>query len=883
MPIVNCGSGEISASDSIKAALEKAIRDRIQRFKDRGPEPGVRMDEEDFLVPGTGGDVGDGVDWKRLVDRFCEGDPTEEKSFVAWIISSYLDGGISSLEDRVVVNRSLLKYRYLLDRGLLNKEAIYPHYPKYCQKVDETDIRNFNGLIGCDKSHTADAWHKEWVTYGEVKASGKRWSVVSPDSPLHCHCNGCPRTGLNALFDKYSAKLKFFAKRGIMSESAKTGTHYLRKEKDYLVVKLLNKDAAKYWGWDTKWCTAVDKNKEVFDHYNGYGSLYIIVDPESKQKYQLHPASRQIMDMEDRPADLSVLVERYPDAFLVKNAYGLKEVFIKDPTEIPSKLVLERDFEWADVKEGEIEPLKEYLSTIEMSTLEGDGYSAVFAQKSIKIIVKRHQPLAFFGSPLFRAASLLEMGDYYNQSLVGVDLPDLTHLIMGRYYVQSLVGINMPHLTHLELGERYNQSLVGVKLPSLTYLKMGDYYDTSLRRVDFPRLTQLEMGHRYDQSLAGVKLPSLTHLKMGHLYNHYLEGVELPGLTHLNMGGRYNESLVGVKMPRLTHLEMGGRYDRSLRDVDFPHLTHLKMGSNYDQTLVGVELFRLTHLEMGDSYNQSLTDVELPRLTHLKMGSNYDQTLVGVEQPRLTHLEMGFLYNRSLVNVQLLNLTKLVMGPNYDRSLEGVKLPNLAKLAMGEGYSHSLERVELPKLTKLVLGDSYNHPFKAMDLSNLTSLYMLGERNPTLVGVNLPKLTHLYIGYHYYKPLKDVDLKNLTHLRIEFYNEIQFNGVKLPNLTHLQMTARDFVESFEFLTDVHPPNLTYLYIEGKVDRYGSEYVDGFYELTDVYYPQLKELIVDSQQIFEKIDKGFIKRCFPNASPVLLLEKNYAWFPRLHDL
>lgn len=62
-------------------------------------------------------------------------------------------------------------------------------------------------------------------------------------------------------------------------------------------------------GRGTEWCTAATKSKNMFDHYNSQGPLYIWHDKKRKTKYQFHFESGQIMDAQDEP--VSDQVARY--------------------------------------------------------------------------------------------------------------------------------------------------------------------------------------------------------------------------------------------------------------------------------------------------------------------------------------------------------------------------------------------------------------------------------------------------------------------------------------------------------------------------------------------------------------------------------------------
>jgi len=94
-----------------------------------------------------------------------------------------------------------------------------------------------------------------------------------------------------------------------LARDAKSGAKYIINEPNFKVLVPQTKEAACFYGANTKWCTAADENN-MFDHYNEGGNLYIIiakdkvvVDGQEKtkdRKFQLHVENDQFMDERDR-------------------------------------------------------------------------------------------------------------------------------------------------------------------------------------------------------------------------------------------------------------------------------------------------------------------------------------------------------------------------------------------------------------------------------------------------------------------------------------------------------------------------------------------------------------------------------------------------------
>lgn len=70
---------------------------------------------------------------------------------------------------------------------------------------------------------------------------------------------------------------------------------------NYIVYQPTTESGSKFYGRNTKWCTAADQNN-MFCHYNEKGKLYIIqnqVNPTDK--YQYHPNDMQFKNSQDHP------------------------------------------------------------------------------------------------------------------------------------------------------------------------------------------------------------------------------------------------------------------------------------------------------------------------------------------------------------------------------------------------------------------------------------------------------------------------------------------------------------------------------------------------------------------------------------------------------
>lgn len=112
---------------------------------------------------------------------------------------------------------------------------------------------------------------------GQVKSLSQLYQITSPFE------------------DKKSGKEE---KRAIKQDAEK-----VFEDDEWLILIPETEEAACYYGKGTKWCTAADKNN-YFDYYNEQGLLYIIINKQTKEKFQFHFESAQFMDAEDSQIEL---------------------------------------------------------------------------------------------------------------------------------------------------------------------------------------------------------------------------------------------------------------------------------------------------------------------------------------------------------------------------------------------------------------------------------------------------------------------------------------------------------------------------------------------------------------------------------------------------
>ena len=105
--------------------------------------------------------------------------------------------------------------------------------------------------------------------------------------------------------------------------SAATDIEIPYEDDEWKVIIPKSYDASCYWGNGTRWCTATREDDRWYETYSSQGPLYILIDKQTKEKYQFHFESEQYMDKMDREID-------FPFADEIPNwNNGLSDFFIK--------------------------------------------------------------------------------------------------------------------------------------------------------------------------------------------------------------------------------------------------------------------------------------------------------------------------------------------------------------------------------------------------------------------------------------------------------------------------------------------------------------------------------------------------------------------------
>src|SRR3972149_11572692 len=223
-----------------------------------------------------------------LPQEFIEADPTIEKTYLNWIILSYLRGGIKKFEDIASTGPALKKYKFLKGKHL---------------KL--TSIDKFCGIVECTTVIEKINIHGDTV-------------INKQQIP-----------GLEDYLGRFKDELKDFE---IEYKEETKEYEKLVENDEVLIVHPLTERASRRYGKNTKWCVSAD-NDNMFEEYNKDGPLYMFIpkkEQHTSEKYAIHIFTGNFVDEEDNPVELGWLFQtRFSDLLKAKDKTSKEYKFIK--------------------------------------------------------------------------------------------------------------------------------------------------------------------------------------------------------------------------------------------------------------------------------------------------------------------------------------------------------------------------------------------------------------------------------------------------------------------------------------------------------------------------------------------------------------------------
>lgn len=645
--------------------------------------------------------------------------------YTLWVLESYLNGGIRSLEDLGTVKNSLKSFTELTSRvdfDTLRDEKGFTEFK---------DIGRYCGLVGCNWSRLVEI-SEAFQSLKRDKCNSKTCGLSL--SELLMRHGGEKKTG-------FLEKISEEEMENVVFEN---GSAY--------VVHLPSEESAKCWGKGTQWCTAADSNN-MFGHYKSQGPLYMIVDKIDpyRKRYQLHFESQQFMKIDDTPIPLEELMKLYPSIIVQR---VLKQ---KGPKWKPDLIEKRQTMLMPNVVINDVFDVPGYFR-------HGDFVVSRYNYENGKLFVTEDLPpdltevteiisetdiRSFYGLDVSKLKSISCHSLYAD--MTGLNLEALESLRFKTYYDGSFVGGRCPLLKILNLNG-YTQSFEGVDFPSLEVLMLGDYTN-SLSTLNFPKLRELSIGipdryggttlkrgnvKRHQNELVSVDLSKLEKLTILYRCDQSLRGVNLRSLKMLHLVSGYVHRIPDG-LVSLETLEVG-TYDPDFDSITMPSLKHLIV-----KKLQGKSLSALTSLET--LIVDRIPEVLPASLRVLTVTENSEYK--GTNLRQITELRLLCDVHRSFVSADLSNLKVLHINTRRGTDLSGLRVPELRVLNLSR-FSHPIPN-KMPKLEELTIAtDSSSGAFG-------------GFNHPLPKGMR--SLRTLECGSWFDRPLPD-DLVSLVSLKI---------------------------------------------------------------------------------------------------------------------
>lgn len=116
-------------------------------------------------------------------------------------------------------------------------------------------------------------------------------------------------------------------------KETKSNIDKIYEDENYLLLIPLTKEAANYYGKNTKWCTTSNNNENnMFDFYNKQGPLYIFIDKLNNEKYQFHFESNSFFNELDKPIKSELLLNKFPQEIINYFYKNKKLIYFKYET-----------------------------------------------------------------------------------------------------------------------------------------------------------------------------------------------------------------------------------------------------------------------------------------------------------------------------------------------------------------------------------------------------------------------------------------------------------------------------------------------------------------------------------------------------------------------
>lgn len=591
--------------------------------------------------------------------------------YTYWVLDSYLNGGIRSMEDLGVVKTSLRAFTSLVQK---------PDFTSF------SDINRYCGLVGCD-------W-KELIEYPKPFRVIQTNKCTNADGENVC---GLP---LSEMLEEFTVEETGF----LSSLSEEELKDIIHNDGSAIVVKLSSEKSAKCWGRGTQWCTAAE-DESMFDHYAAKGDIYMIVDKlhPYRKRFQLHPATSQFMNTQDSPVDLENLHKMYPrivtkDDVVMRGPKWKPDLITDVSIKLLGKLVLKQVVQFP--------PYFRYGDFVLSYRLRSDG-----------IMSLKDFPTSALRGVSFDGVKRLELSGKYTEPLTGVNFNGLSSLSIYNY-PYPFADVNFGTVTGLQIDGSSTGSLDDVDFGNIKHLSIsGDI--RSFRRCNVKNVESLTIySIRNSLEASDVDLSRLVKLTSPSKVFVALR-TSFDFLKELSING-VPENFTELKFPQLKALRINGdRYHfgpipkMDITGSEFPELESLDVYPKVDlKRFPKVKTLSIHELDVEDMPHS----VEF-LTTHEVAGNVLSGDLRNLTSLKLFNRkrEPNIVMDADLSNLEELVVGRCTFGPN-------VKLGPLKKLSLIAFFSEDLHRFDFSRLEELTLDCEFAPGFSDVSFPQLKIL-----------------------------------------------------------------------------------------------------------------------------------------------------------------
>uniref|UniRef100_A0A6C0D9N0 Uncharacterized protein n=1 Tax=viral metagenome TaxID=1070528 RepID=A0A6C0D9N0_9ZZZZ len=575
---------------------------------------------------------------------------------IDWIIKSYIVnktfGNPSSLENYGRFKTSIEEYN-----KLSNNKKMVEEYNKSSNKMvtDFRLINNINGLIELEKF------------------------IESNTDILH------------QIDEKNKRKHKKREEQKGIREEGENDAEIILDTENVIVYRPTTEAGSKFYGRNTRWCTAA-RDECMFNYYYNQGDLYIIqskLDP--KTKFQLHIKTDSLMDSKDEPVKIQDIYDIFHNEKLEE---WFKEIIYKYLTWVyynvsnsKNEIIIDRKIACQIDLSDLFESLYLFETTLYIDIVCNEVLN--YLPKSIKNLIFNGK----FNQSIEALAGLtnlqsLTFSTHFNQSIEALaGLTNLKSLIFSSYFnkpIGPLAGLT--NLEILTFGSEFNQNIGTLAgLTNLEILTFGTQFNLSIEQLaGLTNLKSLTFGFMFEQDIKPLAgLTQLKSLKFGSEFNQDIK--PLAGLTNLQsltLGNIFNKSIESLAgLSNLHILIFGNVFNQKIKPlVGLTNLQSLTFGNDFNQNIKPlVGLTNLQSLTFGNDFNQNIKPlVGLTNLQSLTFGNGFNQDirpLAGLTN--LQTLIFGERFNQDLTPLSRLNNLQNLTIPYYLNQDPLIELLNL--------------------------------------------------------------------------------------------------------------------------------------------------------------------------------------------------------------